>query len=263
MPQTTASLQRAPRKGALFAFWLLYLLSGSVWAGQCLPFQVDEWVDVAHVHDGDTVKLTDGRKLRLIGINTPEIGHDGDLPEPLALKARQVLKALVGQDRRLALRYGIDQKDRYGRLLAHAYLPDGRNVQELLLQQGLAVAVVVAPNLANVDCYFAAEQRADGKGVWRVSRYRGIETSELPKDASGFQIIMGKVTHVGESRRAYWLNFPGKVAARIDKRHSSGFDGHLNLAQLKGKTIKIRGWMFHRKGERQMRIDHPAAIEVM
>lgn len=263
MPQTKAFLQRAPRKGALFAFWLLCLLNGSVWAGQCLSFQADEWVDVAHVYDGDTVKLTDGRKLRLIGIDTPEIGYDGTPAEPLALKARQVFETLIEPDRRLALYHGIDQKDRYGRLLAHVYLPDGRNVQELLLQQGLAAAVVVAPNLANLDCYFAAERRAGGQGVWRLPRYQGIETSELPKDASGFQIIKGRVTHVGESRKAYWLNFDGKVSARIDKRHSPEFDGHLDISQLMGKTIKLRGWISRYKGKRQMRIDHPAAIEII
>ena len=263
MLQATALLQRAPRKGALFAFWLLSLLHSTVWAVQCLPFHADEWVDVAYVYDGDTVKLADGRKLRLIGINTPEIGNDGDPSEPLAWKARQTLQALIEPDHRLALRYGNDQKDRYGRLLVHAYLPDGRNIQELLLQQGLAVAVAVAPNVANLNCYFAAERRAGRVGVWRLQRYQGIETNELPKDASGFQIITGRVVHVGESRKAYWLNFAGKVAARIDKRHSSDFEASLDIARLKGKTIRLRGWVFRRKGELQMRVDHPAVIEVI
>ena len=263
MLQATSLLRRAPQKGALFAFCLLCLQPGSVWAGECLPFQADEWVEIAHVYDGDTVKLKDGRKLRLIGINTPEIGHDGEPSEPLAEQARQALKIIFESDRRLALHYGSDKKDRYGRLLAHAFLPDKRNVQELLLQRGLAIAVVVAPNLANLDCYLAAEKRAGQQGIWSLARYQGIETSELLRGVTGFQVIRGKVIRVGESRKAYWLNFAGKVAARIDKRHLSNFEGRTNIPQLEGKTVKLRGWLYRHKDERQMRIDHPAALEVM
>ncbi len=256
-------LRRAPQKGALFAFWLLCLLHGSVWAGQCLPFRADEWVEVSHVFDGDTVRLKDGRKLRLIGINTPEILYDGRPSEPLAEEARQALKSLLASDPRLALRYESEQKDRYGRLLAHVFLPDRRNLQDVLLQQGLAIAVVVAPNLANLACYLAAEKQAGARGIWRLPRFHGIETSELPLAATGFQVIWGKVVRVGESRKAYWLNFAGKVVARIDKRQLTNFDGRINIPRLEGKTVKLRGWLYRHRDERQMRVDHPAAIELL
>ncbi len=45
----------------------------SVRASQCMPTQFDETVTLAHVNDGDTITLTDGRLVRLIGIDSPEI----------------------------------------------------------------------------------------------------------------------------------------------------------------------------------------------
>lgn len=263
MLRPTGQLQRASQQGALFALWLLCLICQPVWAEECLSFRADEWVEVAHVYDGDTVKLTDGRKLRLIGINTPEIGYDGAQSEPMAQQARQALIAIVEEHSRLALRYEGEKKDRHGRLLAHVYLPDQTNLQQLLLQQGMAISVAVAPNLANVECYLAAERLARGQGIWRFPRYQGIETTQLPADAKGFQVIRGKVVRLGESRKAYWLNFAGNVAARIDKRDLHNFAGQMDPAQLQGKTVRLRGWLYEYKGQKQMRISHPAALELL
>ncbi len=48
-----------------------------------------EWVTVRRVNDGDTVELTDGRLVRYIGINTPEIDHALDVAEPFGFAARR------------------------------------------------------------------------------------------------------------------------------------------------------------------------------
>ena len=263
MARPTGLLKRAPQKGALFAFWLLSLFWLPLQAQECLPFQTDEWVEVAHVYDGDTVKLKDGRKLRFIGINTPEIGYDGEPSEPLATEARQALIDLLADNKRLALRYGAERKDRYGRLLAHVFLPDQRNVQQLLLRQGLAASVAVGRNLANIDCYLAAERQAGKQGVWSLPRFQGLITTALPPGLTGFQVIQGKVMGVGESRKSYWLNFAGKVAARIDKRDLAAFEGRLELPELQGKTIKLRGWLYQYKGQTQLRLYHPGVIQVL
>ncbi len=256
-------LKRVSQKGALFAFWLLSLFWLPLQAQECLPFQADEWVSVAYVYDGDTVKLKDGRKLRFIGINTPEIGYDGESSEPFAKQARQALIDLLVGNKRLALRYGQQRKDRYGRLLAHVFLADQRNVQSELLRQGLAAAVAVGGNLANIDCYLVAEQQAGADGIWSLPRFQGLATKSLSAATEGFQVIQGKVIRVGESRKSFWLNFAGKVAARIDKRDLAVFKNRLELSQLQGKTIKLRGWLYQYKGQTQLRVYHPAVIQVL
>lgn len=263
MARPTGLLKRAPQKGALFTFCWLIFCCLPLQAQECLPFQSDEWVDVAHVYDGDTVKLRDGRKLRFIGINTPEIGYDGEPSEPMANEARQALIALFADNKRLALRYGAERKDRYGRLLAHVFLPDQRNLQQLLLRQGLAISVAVGRNLANFDCYLAAEREAGLQGVWRLPRFQGLATTDLPEGLRGFQVIKGRVVRVGESKKSFWLNFAGNVAARIDKRDLVAFDGRLELPALQGKFVKLRGWLYQYKDQTQLRIYHPGAIQVL
>ena len=76
-------------------------------------------VSVAKVVDGDTLRLVDGRSVRLIGINTPELGRDGRKAEPFAVAAQRRLRALVeASNGRVGLVPGRESKDRYGRTLA-------------------------------------------------------------------------------------------------------------------------------------------------
>ena len=60
-------------------------------AGDCAAMGAQEQVEVSYVYDGDTVKLADGRRLRFIGINAPEIGHHGEPNQPFAAQARVFL----------------------------------------------------------------------------------------------------------------------------------------------------------------------------
>ena len=95
---------------------------------------------VERVVDGDTFILANGERVRLLGIDAPELhagrrGHPGPFPEPGAVEARAALAAMI-EGRRVRLeRHG---RDRYGRTLARVYLPDGREAGAVLLERGLA-----------------------------------------------------------------------------------------------------------------------------
>lgn len=263
-------LKGVPRKGALFAFWGVLLFGALLFRAEaqpCLPFQADEWVGVSYVYDGDTVRLGDGRKVRLIGINAPEVGHDGSTSEPLGDAARQALQGLLMGQARIALRYEGERRDRYGRLLAHLYLSDQRTIQERLLEQGLAAAVAIAPNVANLDCYLAAEARAGGRGIWRQRRFKAYDVDDLPADARGFYLVQGQVAHIGEDRQALWLKLAnggrGQVVVRIDNRELSRFAPVFDLRQLQGRKIGVRGWLSEGGGGSLMRIYHPAALQLI
>ena len=114
---------------ALLVSALLVALAVPAHAVRCPADRIDRGAHVARVFDGDTVALADGTHVRLIGINTPEHGRDGAPDEPFAAAATGALRELLAEhDGRLQLRFGAERHDRYGRLLAHAYLPDGRSV---------------------------------------------------------------------------------------------------------------------------------------
>ena len=119
---------------------LPHLAGRADWPGLSVQAAWAESVRVREVIDGDTLRLTDGRSLRLAGLDTPELGHGKTRDQYYAREARDVLKTLVtGQS--LTLR-AVNQKDqdRHKRVLAEALLPDGRSVNELLLAQGAATA---------------------------------------------------------------------------------------------------------------------------
>lgn len=215
---------------------------------------------VAWVYDGDTLRLGDRRKLRLIGIDTPELGRDGAPNHPGAAAARErVQRLLAGRERQLSLEVGRDAHDRYGRLLAHLYLPDGRNLSRLLLAEGLGLAVAVPPNLRHLECYFAAEAeaRAARRGLW--SGHPVVAATDLPASAEGFHLVRGRILRVGNSRRSLWLNLEGGLALRIDRADLANFPD-LKPDVLEGRELEVRGWIYRRKGERRMQVRHAAAL---
>jgi micrococcal nuclease len=122
---------------------------------------------VAHVVDGDTVALANGQKVRLLGIDAPELEHEGKPADFLAHKSRKFLTELV-QGQQVRLEYDRLRYDRYGRTLAYLFLPDGTNVSRELVRQGLAHVYTVPPNMRFREELLAAQREAINarRGVW-------------------------------------------------------------------------------------------------
>lgn len=97
--------------------------------------ETSNWVRVRWVNDGDTVVLNDGRKLRYLGINTPEIDYERQLGQPYAYVAKRFNRKLV-DGKKIRLEFEQKKTDRYGRILAYAFLADGTFVNRQLLAKG-------------------------------------------------------------------------------------------------------------------------------
>jgi micrococcal nuclease len=130
------------------------------------PAPVQEAV-VAHVADGDTVTLDTGQKVRLLGIDAPEMEKTGQPADFLAHKAKKVLADLV-QGKRVRLEYDRLRYDRYGRTLAYLFLPDGTNLSREMVRQGLAHVYTVPPNMRFREELLEAQREAikAHRGVW-------------------------------------------------------------------------------------------------
>ncbi len=267
----------ARRKGvsgtdAPFAFpghllWcaLLYFATAhGAGAALCPAGHSGERVHVVYVTDGDTVKLSDGRRLRLIGIDTPEISHDGGASQPLADRARSVLTDLLSRyNNTLNLQYGQEARDHYGRLLAHAFLDDGSNVGARLLEQGLATTLVVPPNTWGLDCYRAAEQHARSarRGLWALPGYQAMDAATLPRDSRGFHLVTGRIHAIRTSRHSIWLDLEGPLVVRVDRRDLDNFDREFP-DNLQGRTVEVRGWLKPDRSGLRVNVRHPAALVV-
>lgn len=232
-------------------------------APDCLPDRIDARARVVWVYDGDTVRLKNGEKVRLIGMNAPELGHDGQPSQPYARAAKRALEDLLAsRDQRVVLRYGAERRDHYGRRLAHVFLADRTSLSAQLLRQGLALRITVPPNEWNLDCYAQAEAEAreHRKGLWSLPAYRVTPATELGGRAQGFRIVSGTVQGVGQGPRSLWLNLDGGLALRID-RADLGELPVSELLALKGERVIARGWLYRHKGRLRMRIRHPADLE--
>ncbi|MFN2616297.1 MAG: thermonuclease family protein [Thermoleophilaceae bacterium] len=122
---------------------------------------------VTRVVDGDTVWLSGLGRVRLIGVDTPEVYGSVECFGPAASAyTKRVLRPGV----RVRYRMGVEGRDRYGRALAYVWLRDGRLFNELLVARGYARPLTIPPN----DRYaarFAADAeraRAAGRGLWRA-----------------------------------------------------------------------------------------------
>lgn len=264
------SRERASHWGAFFV-WAWFFAAAPAFARECPPDHVDERGVVAQVIDGDTVRLADGRMIRFIGINAPELAHDGRPEEPFARAASQAVLDLLPPGATVGLRYGSERFDRYHRTLAHIYTAAGVSVEARLLAQGLAAYIVVPPNVAQWQCYRAteAEARAANKGAW-ASFFRPVPVADLARDAGGFRIFTGRIERIGESKRSLWLNFPTRpgedwhegVALRIDRADLANFQTW-DPRDLKGREVIVRGWTYSYKRQLVMRLRHPAALEIV
>jgi endonuclease YncB( thermonuclease family) len=201
-------------------------------------------VAVQRVVDGDTLRLTDGRSVRMIGLNTPELGKKGRSDEPFAVAARKRLEALVAaSDGRVGLLPGKEGKDHYGRTLAHVYGTDGANLEAQMLAEGLGFQVAIAPNVDLVDCQQAAERsaRQAGLGVWRQSPV--LKADQI--SASGFAVLSGRVSKVQRNRGGVWIELQDSVVLRVAPNLLVRFPA-ATLDGLKGKQVEARGWVLDR-----------------
>ncbi|QXI06683.1 thermonuclease family protein [Pseudomonas tensinigenes] len=201
-------------------------------------------VTVQRVVDGDTLRLSDGRSVRMIGLNTPELGKQGRSDEPFAVAARKRLQALVdASGGRVGLLPGKQAKDHYGRTLAHIYSASGANLEAQMLADGLGFQVAVAPNVDLVACQQAAERsaRKAGLGLWRQSPV--LKAEQIQR--SGFAVISGRVSKVQRNRGGIWIELQDALVLRVAPNLVGQFD-NARLQALKGKQIEARGWIVDR-----------------
>ena len=201
-------------------------------------------ISVQRVVDGDTLRLSDGRSVRMIGLNTPELGKQGRSDEPFAVAARKRLEGLVAaSDGQVGVVPGKESKDHYGRTLAHLYGADGANLEAQMLAEGLGFQVAVAPNVDLVACQQAAERSARQArlGVWRQSPV--LKAEQI--NSSGFAVVSGRVSKVQRNRGGIWIELQDALVLRVAPNLSGQFD-LAALERLKGKQIEARGWVVDR-----------------
>lgn len=131
------------------------------------------------VVDGDTLRVIyDGTeeevKVRLIGVNTPEsVAPETYRTENTAegKKVSELVKEKIQTGDTLYLEYDVSETDRYGRVLAYVYFPDGTMMQDLLLENGYAEVYTLKPDTRYAEHFeeLQAAAQENSAGIWGES----------------------------------------------------------------------------------------------
>ncbi|WP_390616312.1 thermonuclease family protein [Maricurvus nonylphenolicus] len=205
-------------------------------------------IRVEHIYDGDTLRLVDGRKVRLLGVNTPELARDQRPAQALAQQAADAASQWLDQARELQLLVGAEKTDRYGRVLGHIFNDRGQNLEAFLLARGLAFAIVVPPNVQHADCFAAIESQARAKlsGVWAHEDWQPLPARlAVQQEKTGFQRLIGTVTRV-DGGKTLWIELDQALVLRADTTNFPNFWVGFS-SDLVGKKLVVRGWLTRRK----------------
>jgi micrococcal nuclease len=125
---------------------------------------------VSAVTDGDSFRCRDGRRIRLLLVDAPELDQ-----APFGTQARDALRGRLRRNDTAWLAYDVQRLDRYGRTLAHVWTArqGGTHVNLAMAQDGWVVAVVVPPNVRDIERIRAAvaAARQARRGLWADGRF--------------------------------------------------------------------------------------------
>ncbi len=131
--------------------------------------------------DGDTLLLQNGQRVRLIGIDTPEM-HESDKLYREAQQSRTDIQTIMAMGRksyeftrrlvegkRVRLEFDVEKYDKYGRLLCYVYLKDGTFVNAKIVEAGYASLLTIPPNVKYAHLFRALykEARDNNRGLWK------------------------------------------------------------------------------------------------
>jgi len=135
---------------------------------------------VTRAVDGDTLVLESGERVRLIGIDTPEVheskklyrdaqrtNQDVSMIQQLGRRSHEFTRNLV-EGKRVSLEFDAERYDRYKRLLAYVYLKDGTFVNAEIVKEGYASLMTYPPNVKYADLFLKLyqEARQNRRGLW-------------------------------------------------------------------------------------------------
>jgi len=136
---------------------------------------------VKRVVDGDTVVLENGQRLRLIGIDTPEI-HESDKLYRDSRRSGEDVKKIkqMGEQsfaftrrllegKRVRLEFDVEKYDKYNRLLAYVFLKDGTFANAEIVKQGYASLLTYPPNVKYAEEFLVLyrQAREEKRGLWK------------------------------------------------------------------------------------------------
>ncbi len=257
--------------------------AGAVWlaaffysAAYACDLSQSETATVAGIVDGETLKLTDGRTVRLIGAKAPmpPLGWRGDDPWPRVEEAKAALESLA-LAKPVELGFSGRRSDRHGHLLAQVYVVAGGErlwLQQAMIGRGLARVYSLPDSRACAAELLAREREARSKrlGIWSSWAYRIVQATDLERLdrlIHSYQLVEGEVVAVGEGAGRLYLNFAQDwrrdFTVSVERKQvGADADAGIELRALAGKRLRVRGTLAWRNGP-MIEASPPEQIELL
>jgi len=233
---------------------------------------------VAQVRDGETLRLDDGRMLRLIGALAPRAGDVAAPPGSWSPEneTRAALATLV-EGRTITLWHDATRLDRYGQILAQVTVGAGADavwLQGALVSRGLARAYGRPGTDACTEALVRLERpaRDGGLGLWSNAAYQvrdADDGDELVRAAGSFHVVSGAVQRVSGGRGDVYVSLAPRggrdglyAFAAVVPARGAALIGGVEPRELKDRRVIVRGWIEQRRGP-VIVIDSKGQLEVV
>ena len=201
---------------------------------------------VTQVVDGDTLLLKGekgekDKRIRLVGVNTPELDHKAGNHQPFAEQATAYLKTF--EHRWIYYQEGPDKKDRYGRYLYYLFDIDRISIGSQLLSLGLGYRIAIPPNIKYQSCLIAAETQAQKRelGVWR--------NKQQWQPQAGFVVANVIIKSVTRNRGGWWLKTKQGLVINLPKAYADQWSEQA-VFRLEEQRLHVRGWQYFRASKK-------------
>lgn len=241
----------------LFLFVAFFPLSLSA---SCSNVGWDQTARVKLVNDGDTITLENGRLVRFIGIDTPEINHrNKSRSERYALQAKALVERYIRVGEKVHLVFDKRRRDKYGRLLAYVYSKTGRNLALLQLKSGLAKQLVIGKNDRFWRCFQKAEKQARlrRKGIW--SGFAPLRAALITKENKGYQYIRGIISEITENKKGLQFFLDRRLKVRISASKLKKFKDN-NISFRLHDRLLLTGKVTFSDQEPELTLYHPVQV---
>lgn len=220
---------------------------------------------VTAVYDGDTlrIKLSSGseRKVRLIGIDTPEMDDEREDVRYRAFLAKRFAYFHLYRER-ISLELDWEREDEYGRILAYVWWND-RMFNEFILREGFAALFLKYPFRRDYRRRFIAARnlaRLENAGFRMQAPYPETPLDQL-ENHLGELVSIRFLCHTRSKGRFVFLNTEeGRFSALVSVRRLADFP---DLDALEGEIVRVSGFLEEYRGNPQIMLAFPRQLEMI
>ena len=248
-----------------FLFFFCFACEKKLQSSKDIPTSEPDKGVIVVVYDGDTVgvEFPDGRrrKIRFIGIDSPETGHSDEQVRLLAqLSKRFTFYYLYGKQ--VTLKYDWEREDKYGRLLAYIWTEENGLFNEFILEEGFASAYLQFPFKDEYRKRFTEAEKAarfSNKGLWREEPYPAVS----PEKISDFLGQTGAVQYICQDVKTkgqfIYLFSAAQIFSTLIPKNKKNLFG--DVEDFKGRIIRVQGFVEEYKGQPQIIAFFPRQIK--